>query len=318
MNCFLIPTVSAVAFLITCLATYLEIPILKKKQVGQNIREDGPQSHLAKAGTPSMGGVAIIISVVSATVTGRNFSADTAAVLLTFVGFGTIGFFDDYLKVIKHNNLGLRVWQKFGLQALIAAVLAIYLANSNEYGTEVYIPFANMEVDFGIWYIPFIIFTVLAMVNAVNLTDGLDGLASGTTAITSLFFALLADQFAELSVEVFYAAILGGCLGFLVFNINPAKIFMGDTGSLALGGGLAAASIVMNMELFLLIAGFVYVLEALSVCIQVVGFKLTGKRVFRMAPLHHHFELGGMGERKVVYMFWAASAVFAVIGLIIV
>ena len=292
--------------------------MIKKKQAGQNIREDGPQSHLAKAGTPSMGGVAIIISVVSATVTGRNFSADTAAVLLTFVGFGTIGFFDDYLKVIKHNNLGLRVWQKFGLQALIAAVLAIYLANSNEYGTEVYIPFANMEVDFGIWYIPFIIFTVLAMVNAVNLTDGLDGLASGTTAITSLFFALLADQFAELSVEVFYAAILGGCLGFLVFNINPAKIFMGDTGSLALGGGLAAASIVMNMELFLLIAGFVYVLEALSVCIQVVGFKLTGKRVFRMAPLHHHFELGGMGERKVVYMFWAASAVFAVIGLIIV
>ena len=308
-----------IAFIISVVLTKLEIPILRTK-AGQNIREDGPQSHLSKAGTPSMGGIAIIISAVAATliaglVWGGSVS-DMLVILFVFLGFGFIGFFDDYLKVIKKNNLGLRAYQKFGLQIVISVALAVFLANYSQGSTNVYIPIADVYVDFGIWYIPFIVFVVLAMTNAVNLTDGLDGLASGVTALVTLFFSVGGLTYGIASGTYFCAAVCGGCLGFLVFNKNPAKIFMGDTGSLALGGGLAAAAIVMKMELLLPIVGLIYVIEALSVVLQVGYFKLTkGKRIFKMAPIHHHFEKCGFKEVHVVIAFWIFTVICCVIGL---
>lgn len=308
--------VVAAAFLVSVILTWLEIPVLRR--AGQNIREDGPQSHLAKAGTPSMGGIAIVIGTIIGCVAGFAYSADLAAAILVFVLFGLVGFLDDYLKVIKKNNLGLRAYQKFGLQMIISIAFAVYMAYFSGDGTSVWVPFVNINVDFGIMYVPFIAFVLLAMTNAVNLTDGLDGLASGVTILVSLFFAIAAVTYnASAGGGVFCAALAGGCLGFLVFNKNPAKIFMGDTGSLALGGGLAAAAIVMHFELLLPIAGFVYVMEALSVIIQVVSFKTTGKRVFKMAPLHHHFELSGLKEKQVVGLFWGLALIFCLIGLVI-
>lgn len=308
--------VVAAAFLVSVILTWLEIPVLRR--AGQNIREDGPQSHLSKAGTPSMGGIAIVIGTIIGCVAGFAYSADLAAAILVFVLFGLVGFLDDYLKVIKKNNLGLRAYQKFGLQMIISIAFAIYMAYFSGDGTSVWVPFVNVNVDFGIMYVPFIAFVLLAMTNAVNLTDGLDGLASGVTILVSLFFAIASVTYnASAGGGVFCAALAGGCLGFLVFNKNPAKIFMGDTGSLALGGGLAAAAIVMHFELLLPIAGFVYVMEALSVIIQVVSFKTTGKRVFKMAPLHHHFELSGLKEKQVVGLFWGLALIFCLIGLVI-
>ena len=282
-----------ISFIISVIITKVEIPVLKRK-AGQNIREDGPQSHLSKAGTPSMGGIAIIIAAslttIGAAVMGKIDGLGCAIILLVFVGFGLIGFFDDYLKVIKKNNLGLRAYQKFGLQTILSVILAVYLANYTEGSTSVYIPFADIYVNFGIWYIPFVVFVVLAMTNAVNLTDGLDGLASGVTAFISLFFAVAGFTYGIVTGAYFCSAMCGACLGFLVFNRNPAKVFMGDTGSLALGGGLAAAAILMKLELLLPIVGLLYVIEALSVVLQVGYFKISGgKRILKMAPIHHHF-----------------------------
>lgn len=316
MSYITIGIVLAVAFAAAVIFTPLEIPVLRRKQAGQNIREEGPKSHYAKAGTPSMGGIAMIGAAVIGCLIGRYYSANMAVVVLVFVLFGAIGFFDDYLKVIKKNNLGLRAYQKFGLQIIISVAFAFYMAYYSGDGTSVWIPFVNINVDFGVWYIPFIAFVLLAMTNAVNLTDGLDGLATGITALVSLFFAVAAVTYgASAGAGVFCAALAGACLGFLVYNKNPAKIFMGDTGSLALGGGLAAAAIVMHFELLLPIAGFVYVMEALSVIIQVISFKLTGKRVFKMAPIHHHFELSGLKEKQVVGIFWGLALICCIIGL---
>ena len=311
-----------ISFIISVVITKVEIPVLKRK-AGQNIREDGPQSHLSKAGTPSMGGIAIIIAAslttIGAAVMGKIDGLGCAIILLVFVGFGLIGFFDDYLKVIKKNNLGLRAYQKFGLQTILSVILAVYLANYTEGSTSVYIPFADIYVNFGIWYIPFVVFVVLAMTNAVNLTDGLDGLASGVTAFISLFFAVAGFTYGIVTGAYFCSAMCGACLGFLVFNRNPAKVFMGDTGSLALGGGLAAAAILMKMELFLPIAGLLYVIEALSVVLQVGYFKISGgKRIFKMAPIHHHFEKCGFSEVQVVAGFWIFAVLCCVAGFFII
>ena len=216
-------------------------------------------------------------------------------------------------------NLGLRAYQKLGLQIVISVALAVFLANYSDGGTYVYIPIVDTYLDFGIWYIPFIVFVVLAMTNAVNLTDGLDGLASGVTSFVTLFFAVAGITYGTLSGAYFCAALCGGCLGFLVFNKNPAKIFMGDTGSLALGGGLAAAAIVMKLELLLPIVGLLYVIEALSVVLQVGYFKLTkGKRIFKMAPIHHHFEKCGYKEVQVVTAFWIFTIICCLVGFIII
>lgn len=311
-----------ISFIISVVITKVEIPVLKRK-AGQNIREDGPQSHLSKAGTPSMGGIAIIIAAslttIGAAVMGKIDGLGCAIILLVFVGFGLIGFFDDYLKVIKKNNLGLRAYQKFGLQTILSVILAVYLANYTEGSTTVYIPFADIYVNFGIWYIPFVVFVVLAMTNAVNLTDGLDGLASGVTAFISLFFAVAGFTYGIVTGAYFCSAMCGACLGFLVFNRNPAKVFMGDTGSLALGGGLAAAAILMKLELLLPIVGLLYVIEALSVVLQVGYFKISGgKRIFKMAPIHHHFEKCGFSEVQVVAGFWIFAVLCCIAGFFII
>ena len=311
-----------ISFIISVVITKVEIPVLKRK-AGQNIREDGPQSHLSKAGTPSMGGIAIIIAAslttIGAAVMGKIDGLGCAIILLVFVGFGLIGFFDDYLKVIKKNNLGLRAYQKFGLQTILSVILAVYLANYTEGSTSVYIPFADIYVNFGIWYIPFVVFVVLAITNAVNLTDGLDGLASGVTAFISLFFAVAGFTYGIVTGAYFCSAMCGACLGFLVFNRNPAKVFMGDTGSLALGGGLAAAAILMKLELLLPIVGLLYVIEALSVVLQVGYFKISGgKRIFKMAPIHHHFEKCGFSEVQVVAGFWIFAVLCCVAGFFII
>ena len=307
-----------ISFIISVIITKVEIPILKRK-AGQNIREDGPLSHLSKAGTPSMGGIAIIIAAslttIGAAVMGKIDGLGCAIILLVFVGFGLIGFFDDYLKVIKKNNLGLRAYQKFGLQTILSVILAVYLANYTEGSTSVYIPFADIYVNFGIWYIPFVVFVVLAMTNAVNLTDGLDGLASGVTAFISLFFAVAGFTYGIVTGAYFCSAMCGACLGFLVFNRNPAKVFMGDTGSLFLGASVALMAIDLKMPIHLILIGFVYFMETLSVIMQTAYFKYTkkkygeGRRIFKMSPIHHHFEMCGWKEKKIVAVFTLVTVI---------
>ena len=292
------------------LFTGILIPILRHKQMGQNIRTEGPQSHQKKAGTPSMGGIAIILAIIAACAMGGHFNSETGMIAVGLIFYGGIGFLDDYIKVIKKQNEGLKSWQKFGLQLIFAIGLAVYLAEFTTLGTEVYIPFVKETIDFGIMFIPFVVFTLLAMTNGVNLTDGLDGLAAGVTAIVAGFMAVQCVRMGEQETGIVFAAVAGACLGFLIFNKNPAKVFMGDTGSLALGGVLAVAAFAVQLELLLPIVGLVYVLEAVSVILQVGYFKMTGgKRLFKMAPLHHHFEESGMKETAVVTMFWAITLV---------
>lgn len=303
--------------------TAIVIPFMKKKQFQQFQREEGPQSHMKKQGTPSMGGVGIMLalalgSIIGGFIIGGTFTWTTVVMFLTTVAFGLIGFADDYNKAVKKQNEGLTPIQKIVLQVVVSAAFAIYTAYISGLGTQVWIPFANTYIDFGIWYIPFVVFVLIAMTNSVNLTDGMDGLASGVTSFVALCFALIAMNFSADSAVIFCVALAGGCIGFLFFNKYPAKIFMGDTGSMALGAALTAAAISMKAELLLPIAGLIYVLEALSVIIQVASFKSTGKRVFRMAPLHHHFEEGGMKETKVVAMFWIVALVCCIISLVIV
>lgn len=306
-------------FLLSYMFTKKAIPILKNKQMGQNIREEGPQSHMKKSGTPSMGGVAILLAVIIAAVVaavGRNCVADVLICLSGFAVFGAIGFFDDYLKVIKKQNEGLKAYQKFGLQLIFSVAFAVYMAYFSGMNTDVYIPFVKVYIDFGILYIPFVVFTMLAMTNGVNLTDGLDGLAAGVTMFVCVAMASVAFGLGYVPSEILFAALAGSCGGFLMFNRNPAKIFMGDTGSLAIGGGITVAAFMMKMEFLLPVAGLIYVLETLSVVLQVGYFKATkGKRLFRMAPLHHHFEEGGMDERKVVMMFWCITVVCSALAI---
>ena len=307
------------AFIVGTGATALLLPALKKRQFGQNIREEGPKSHMVKSGTPSMGGIAIIfatvITALGASLIFPGQIRDIIVITAAFIIFGLLGFWDDFTKVIKKRNLGLRAWQKLAVQVTFGIGIAAYMAEYSISKTAVYIPFIDIYADFGIWYIPFIAFVIVAMTNSVNLTDGLDGLASGVTAVTCLFFAVAAATYNFGAAMYFCAALCGACLGFLIFNKNPAKIFMGDTGSLALGGGIAVAAVQMNMTLLLPIAGLVYVVEAVSVIIQVLYFKSTGKRFFKMAPLHHHFELKGMKEKNVVALFWVASLICCSIAL---
>lgn len=312
-----------VTILISVGLTTVIIPAMKRWKFQQFQREVGPQSHMVKQGTPSMGGIGIVTAMILGCILGGiiidgGFTWTTVVMILTTVAFGLIGFTDDYNKAVKKQNEGLSPMQKIILQVVVAIAFAVYIAYISGMGTEVWIPFANIYVDFGIWYVPFIVFVLLAMTNSVNLTDGMDGLASGVTTFVALTFALIAISFKSDESMVFCVALAGGCIGFLCFNKYPARIFMGDTGSMALGAALSAVAIAMKAELLLPIAGLIYVLEALSVIIQVGYFKKTGKRVFRMAPLHHHFEEGGMKETKVVLMFWIFAFVCCIISLLIV
>ncbi|MBQ0018696.1 MAG: phospho-N-acetylmuramoyl-pentapeptide-transferase [Clostridiales bacterium] len=301
--------VALIAFAVSMFLTNRMIPFMKKKQFGQFIREDGPQAHLSKAGTPTMGGIAIVAGITLAILCSGFISGpiggDKLAVILTMLAFGAIGFIDDYNKIAKKQNEGLTPKQKLAFQIAFGVALAVYMMLTE--GTEVFIPFAKTYVNFGWFYIPFIVFVEVAMANAVNLTDGLDGLASSTSGVVSVCFALIGMFFIEGGNEpmaVAGQAIFGAVLGFLMYNHYPARIFMGDTGSMALGGALSATAIIGKMVWLLPIAGLIFVIEALSVIIQVTYFKKTGgKRIFRMAPIHHHFELGGWKETKVVTIF---------------
>lgn len=328
MQNLIYPVIATItAWVLSALFTKMLIPFLEKKQFRQFVREEGPQSHLSKTGTPSMGGLAIInaaaVATLAVTAISESFDIRIAGVILLMYLFALIGFIDDYEKAIKKNNAGISPKQKIVMQfgfSLAFAVFAAYYsygAYGIVGGTEVWIPFIDKYVDFGILYIPFEIFVLIAFSNAVNLTDGLDGLASGVTALVSIFMVIAGTAFYFTGEPVIFGAVAGGCLGFLMFNRNPAKIFMGDTGSMALGGVLAAGAIMMKLEFLLAIAGLVYVIEALSVIIQVTYFKKTRKRIFKMAPIHHHFELCGMSEKKVVAMFWAATLVFCLLAILI-
>ena len=291
---------------------------MRHRQFGQFIREEGPQAHLSKAGTPTMGGLAFIIGITVALIASMfmkgSMTTGKIAILLSMYAFGAIGFIDDFNKVAKKQNEGLTPKQKLVLQLLFGAALAVFMMIKE--GTTMLIPFFGKTVDFGIMYVPFVVFIEVAMANAVNLTDGLDGLASSTSAIVAAAFAVIGMTVNGGSEPMAAAgqAVFGALIGFLIYNHYPAKIFMGDTGSMALGGVLSAMAIVGRMEWLLPIAGLIYVIEALSVIIQVTYFKKTGgKRVFRMAPIHHHFELGGWHETKVVRVFCIFTFVCCVI-----
>ncbi|MFB4258849.1 phospho-N-acetylmuramoyl-pentapeptide-transferase [Shouchella clausii] len=298
----------------------LFIPFLRKLKFGQSIREEGPKSHQKKSGTPTMGGIVIVLSIfISAHAIGIAITGFTPELLLLMVvtlGYGIVGFVDDYLKVVRKHNLGLTSKQKLAGQLVIAAIFYIGLLAIG-FDTFIAIPGTTFGFDLGWFYLILIVLMLLGASNAVNLTDGLDGLLAGTGSIAFGAFAILAWSGGFIDTALFSTAITGALLGFLVFNAHPAKVFMGDTGSLALGGAIAAIAILTKMELMLIIVGGVFVIETLSVIIQVASFKLTGKRVFRMSPLHHHYELVGWSEWRVVVTFWLVGMIFAIMGIYI-
>jgi len=305
-----------VAFGVAIVLGPIVIPILRRLKFGQNVREDGPKSHLSKAGVPSMGGIVIIVAVAVASGIFSDFNIQWQIVMYLMLSFGFIGFLDDYIKIVKKRSMGLRAWQKFSLQ-IFASLVFVVLLSINDISNLIYIPFTQgLYIDLS-WFSPvFIMIVVIGTANGANFTDGLDGLASGVTLLVSLFFLYVA--FAMDSPLVYaLAAAAGALLGFLLFNSYPARVFMGDTGSLALGGLIAGTAVILQMPLFIIIVAFVYLAEVLSVIIQVVYFKLTGgKRFFKMAPIHHHFELMGWPETKVVATFYIATAILCLIGFL--
>ena len=306
---------------------------LTRLNLRQKVRTDGPQTHLAKSGTPTMGGVLIIIALAVSMILWQEItSLYTWTVLLAAGGFGVLGFVDDFLKITRGNSDGLRAGVKFSGQIVVSfAVMLLIVITGNPETTRLYIPFfKNAVLDMGLLYIPFGMLLIAGMSNAVNLTDGLDGLAAGLVIIAAAAFAALAyltghSEFAQYlyipflsgsgELTISAAAMLGASVGFLWFNTHPAEVMMGDTGSLTLGGLLAVFALMLKKEVLLLIIGGVFVIETLSVIIQVLYFKRTGRRVFRMAPLHHHFELSGWAESKVVARFWIIGGMFAILGL---
>jgi phospho-N-acetylmuramoyl-pentapeptide-transferase len=300
----------AAAFLIAVLLGPLFIPILRRLKFGQSIREEGPKSHQKKAGTPTMGGIIIVLALSFTVLKFANASLEVYLLMFLTLGYGLIGFLDDFIKISFKRNLGLTAKQKMFGQLVIAVVL-YYVLVQYKFDTSIYIPGTTWGIDLGILYLPFLVIVTMGSSNAVNLTDGLDGLLAGTSAIAFSGYAVIAWMSSQMNIAIFCAAVVGAVLGFLVFNAHPAKVFMGDTGSLALGGALAGVAILTKTEILLVIIGGVFVLETLSVMIQVASFKTRGKRVFRMSPLHHHFELGGWSEWRVVVTFWLVGLIFA-------
>ncbi|UHA74127.1 phospho-N-acetylmuramoyl-pentapeptide-transferase [Paenibacillus sp. 481] len=303
-----------VSFILAVILGPLCIPILKRLKFGQQVREDGPQSHLKKSGTPTMGGVIILLAFTLAFLKFSVMDTDFYVMLFATLGFGLIGFLDDYIKIIFKRSLGLTAMQKLFGQLFFAIVICVILAQSG-HSEVISIPGTSLSLDLGFFYYPFIIFMFLAITNAVNFTDGVDGLLSGTSSIAFAGFAIIALQMSEISAAVGAAAMIGAVLGFLVYNAHPAKVFMGDAGSLGIGGAIAAVAILTKTELLFLVIGGIFVIEILSVIIQVVSFKTRGKRVFKMSPIHHHFELTGWSEWRVVITFWTVGILLAGLGL---
>ncbi|MDA7025968.1 phospho-N-acetylmuramoyl-pentapeptide-transferase [Bacillus sp. CLL-7-23] len=307
-------------FLISVLLSPVFIPFLRKLKFGQSIREEGPKSHQKKSGTPTMGGVMIILSIIITTIVMTikfsEVSTNTFLLLFVTVGYGLLGFLDDYIKVVMKRNLGLTSKQKLIGQIVIAVAFYIVYCIQGK-PTDISIPGTTISLELSWAYLIVVIFMLVGGSNAVNLTDGLDGLLSGTAAIAFGAFAILAWNQSQQDVAIFSVAIVGAVLGFLVFNAHPAKVFMGDTGSLALGGAIVTIAILTKLEILLVIIGGVFVIETLSVILQVISFKTTGKRIFKMSPLHHHYELVGWSEWRVVVTFWTAGLLFAVLGIYI-
>ncbi len=309
-----------IAFVASALLGPVLIPAFRKLKYGQNVRDDGPQSHLAKQGTPSMGGMIFLLASAIPLIIFNDNNTDAIVLLMFTLGYGLIGFLDDYIKVVKKRSLGLTPIQKILLQMLVTILFLTYLITSKENYNLMYIPFTDgMVLNLGVLFIPFYFIAVIGTVNAVNLTDGLDGLASGVTLMVATFFGFIA--LLEGSNVFIYAWALSGALaGFLLFNSNPAKVFMGDTGSLALGGFVVGIAFLVNQPLLILIVGLVYVIEALSVSVQVIYFKYTkkkygeGRRIFKMAPFHHHLEECGHKETKIVAVFYIFTAMLCLIG----
>jgi phospho-N-acetylmuramoyl-pentapeptide-transferase len=305
-----------VSFALAVILGPLFIPILRWMKFGQQIREEGPKSHQKKAGTPTMGGIIILVAMSLAFLRFSMRSPEFYILLISCLGFGLIGFLDDYIKIAFKRSLGLTARQKL-LGQLIFAVIVCIMLYMNGHNTDLFIPGTGFAIPLGFLYYPFIILLMLGMSNAVNFTDGLDGLLSGTSAVAFGAFAVIAMLHTEHESAFFSAAMIGAVLGFLVFNAHPAKVFMGDSGSLGIGGGITAVAILTKTELLLLFIGGVFVIEMLSVIIQVVSFKTRGKRVFKMSPIHHHFELVGWSEWRVVITFWLAGLVLAGLGIYI-
>ena len=307
----------AISFAISAVLGPVVIPILRSIKCGQTVREDGPATHLGKTGTPTMGGILILFSVTVTTLLFIRKFPETAPILFLTIGFGLIGFLDDYIKVVCRRSLGLRAWQKLLGQFAVTAGFAYYLLHYTNVSLAMKIPFLSGKyLDFGIWNLPILFFIVLGTANGANFTDGLDGLAGSVTAMIAIFFTVVAVG-SKSGIEPVTCAVAGALLGFLLFNAYPATVFMGDTGSLALGGFVAACSYVMQMPLYIAIVGSVYLAEVVSVILQVTYFKISGgKRLFRMAPLHHHFELCGWSETKITALFTIVTAAMCLIGLI--
>jgi len=327
-----------ISFILSALATAVLIPILRRLKFGQAILQIGPSWHNKKNGTPTMGGIGFIFAIVLSTIMALSvyrvyyimpiesshsntaflwpslFDVSSLSILVFAFAFGAIGFLDDYLKVILKQNQGLKAYQKFGLQFIVAAIGICFLYFSGNISSEIVIPFTNgLIFNLGIWYIPIMIFVVLAIVNAVNLTDGIDGLATTVTIIVLIFFAII--SYSIIGGAYWIAIIsIGALLGFLIFNYNPAKVFMGDTGSLFLGGLVAFFVVILQNPLIILLAGIVYVIETLSVVLQVTYFKITkGKRLFLMTPIHHHFEKKGWNEKRIVGVFSLVTIITCII-----
>lgn len=314
-------------WIIGMIAGPLLIPLLRRLKFGQRVRTDGPKSHLKKAGTPTMGGIIFLIAMVLTVALWSRLTDEVLLVVGITLGFGLIGLADDFIKVVFKRPLGLKARQKLLGQVLLSLVLTYVTVHFLGRGTDVIVPLTEIKWQMGIFYYLFAVIVAVGTTNAVNLTDGLDGLATGITFLVFLGYIIICllavdtPPIASVNYQdlaVFSGAMAGGCLAFLFFNRYPAKVFMGDTGSLALGGAIASLALITKTELILPLLGGVYVLEALSVMLQVISFRLTGKRIFRMSPLHHHFELMGWHETKVVLRFWGVSALFVVLGLVVV
>ncbi len=309
------------AFAISVVLCPIIIPFLKKMKFGQYVRDDGPKAHLKKAGTPTMGGLIILACIAMTSVLYIRGNREVLPVLFATIGFGLIGFLDDYIKVVMKRSLGLTPWQKIVLQAVVAGIFVYYYLVKLGYKPEFLIPFSGGIRDG--WYVSmpvpvfvvFVYFVMLGTVNGTNFTDGLDGLASSVTLLVAVFFTIVASGMKS-GITPVTASAVGSLMGFLLYNVYPASVFMGDTGSLALGGFVASAALMLKLPVFIIVAGAVYLIEVLSVIIQVVYFKASGgKRFFKMAPIHHHFEQCGWSETKVVTVFSLFTAVMCILSL---
>jgi phospho-N-acetylmuramoyl-pentapeptide-transferase len=307
-----------ISFIVTLVLCPIAIPFLRRLKFGQYIRDEGPESHQKKSGTPTMGGVVILIGIVVTSLFYIKDYPNIIPILFVTLGFGLIGFLDDYIKVVMKRNLGLRAWQKMLGQIVVTAVFGYYLTNYTDVGTSMLIPFSDGKFADVSWlFLPMLFIVMLGTVNGSNFTDGLDGLESSVTVLIATFFsvvAIISPIGPKVGISPITCAVAGSLLAFLIYNVYPARVFMGDTGSLALGGFVASTAYMLNMPIFIAIVALIYLVEVLSVMIQVSYFKLTGgKRFFKMAPIHHHFELCGWSETRVVAVFAIVTAILCLI-----